>query len=170
MERVEKMKTIKPYFVIETPINGEEILKHLERCGRTCYKSEGNIKEDSGVIDKAIARSKKDRKKMAVDSSGRCAVTYFTVKERFIDYTLVEFKLATGRTHQIRVHAKDMKHAVVGDRKYGHIDHFGLNGQLLHAYKLTVFQPTTGEEMTFEAPLPDYFEKVLIKLRKEKQD
>ncbi len=127
----------------------------------------GNIKEDEGVIDKAIARSKKDRKKMAVDDNGRRAITHYFVRERFGDYTLVEFKLGTGRTHQIRVHAKYINHPVVGDITYGKKDDFGLNGQLLHAFKLELTHPSTGERMTFYAPLPDYFEKVLEKLRKK---
>lgn len=126
----------------------------------------GNIKEDSGVIDKAIARSTRDRKLMTADDEGRKAVTYYNVLERFGDYTFVEFKLGTGRTHQIRVHAKYINHCVVGDTAYGKKDNFGLNGQLLHAYKLTLTHPVTGEEMTFTAPLPDYFLKVLDKLRK----
>ncbi|MGN0767932.1 MAG: RluA family pseudouridine synthase [Christensenellales bacterium] len=127
----------------------------------------GNIKEDEGTIDAPIARSVRDRKKMAVDENGRRAVTHYTVRERFGDYTLVEFKLETGRTHQIRVHAKYINHPVVGDVTYGKKDSFGLNGQLLHAYKLTLTHPTTGERMTFEADLPDYFKRVLDKLRKK---
>ena len=126
----------------------------------------GNIKEDTGVVDQPIARSKTDRKKMAVDPEGRKATTYYTVKERFGEYTLVEFKLATGRTHQIRVHAKYINHPVVGDITYGKKDTFGLNGQLLHAYKLELTHPTTGERMIFYADLPDYFTAVLEKLRK----
>lgn len=126
----------------------------------------GNIKEDEGRIDKGIARSTRDRKLMAPDDNGRRAVTNYYVRERFGDYTLVEFKLETGRTHQIRVHAKYINHPVVGDVAYGKKDAFGLNGQLLHAYKLTFTHPTTGERMEFFAPLPDYFEKVLDKLRK----
>lgn len=127
----------------------------------------GNIKEDEGTIDAPIARSVRDRKKMAVDENGRRAVTHYKVRERFGDYTLVEFKLETGRTHQIRVHAKYINHPVVGDVTYGKKDSFGLNGQLLHAYKLTLTHPTTGEKMTFEADLPDYFKRVLDKLRKK---
>lgn len=127
----------------------------------------GNIKEDEGTIDAPIARSVRDRKKMAVDENGRRAVTHYKVRERFGDYTLVEFKLETGRTHQIRVHAKYINHPVVGDVTYGKKDSFGLNGQLLHAYKLTLTHPTTGERMTFEADLPDYFKRVLDKLRKK---
>ncbi len=128
----------------------------------------GNIIDDEGVIDKAIARSVKDRKKMAPDDNGRRAVTHFKVLERFGDFTLCEFKLETGRTHQIRVHAKYINHPVVGDVLYGHKDSFGLNGQLLHAYKLVLTHPDSGNEMTFEAPIPDYFQKVLEKLRKNR--
>lgn len=126
----------------------------------------GNIKQDEGTVDKAIARSKKDRKKMAVDDSGRRAVTHYSVVERFGDYTLVSFKLETGRTHQIRVHSKFINHPVVGDIVYGKKDDFGLKGQLLHAYRLELTHPTTGERMSFSAPLPDYFTAVLKKLRK----
>ncbi len=126
----------------------------------------GNIKEDEGTIDAPIARSVRDRKKMAVDENGRRAVTHYKVRERFGDYTLVEFKLETGRTHQIRVHAKYINHPVVGDTVYGKKDNFGLNGQLLHAYKLVLTHPKSGERMTFEAEMPDYFTRVLDKLRK----
>lgn len=127
----------------------------------------GNIKEDEGVIDKAIARSVRDRKTMTTDDSGRRAVTRFRVLERFGDYTYMEFKLETGRTHQIRVHAKYIKHPVVGDLIYGKKDNFGLKGQLLHACRLILTHPTSGERMEFTAPLPDYFERVLEKLRKD---
>ncbi len=126
----------------------------------------GNIKTDEGVVDKGIARSKRDRKMMAIDDEGRRAITHYTVQERFGDFTLVEFRLKTGRTHQIRVHAKYLNHPVVGDTVYGKKDSFGLKGQLLHAYKLTLTHPVSGERMEFFAPLPDYFENVLEKLRK----
>ncbi|MDD4316015.1 MAG: RluA family pseudouridine synthase [Clostridia bacterium] len=126
---------------------------------------EGNIKQDSGTIDMPLARLKTDRKKMSVDENGRRAVTGFKVIERFGDYTLVEFKLQTGRTHQIRVHCKALNHAVVGDITYGRKDKFGLKGQLLHSYKLALTHPSTGERLVFEAPLPEYFERVLAKLR-----
>lgn len=127
----------------------------------------GNIKEDTGTITTGIARSKKDRKTMTVDSTGRKAVTHFFVKERFVDYTLVEFVLETGRTHQIRVHAKYIKHPVVGDLTYGHKSKFDINGQLLHAYKLELNQPSTGERMSFTVPLPDYYKAVLDEIRRE---
>lgn len=126
---------------------------------------EGNIKEDSGRLDMPIARHKTNRKIMAIDPNGRRAVTDFRIVERFGDFTLVEFRLQTGRTHQIRVHCKAINHAIVGDVTYGRKDKFGLKGQLLHSYKLVLTHPMTQERMTFEAPLPDYFENVLQKLR-----
>lgn len=125
----------------------------------------GNLKEDSGEIVTKIARDKKDRKKMAVADVGREAITNYRVLERFKDACLVEFSLKTGRTHQIRVHAKYLNHPVVGDKVYGK-EVKGLNGQLLHAYKLSFIHPTTGKEVSFTAPLPDYFENYLQKLRK----
>ena len=102
---------------------------------------------------------------MAVVRDGREATTLFTVMERFGQYTLVQYELKTGRTHQIRVHSKYLHHPVVGDATYGGSNKFGLDGQLLHAYRLELTQPTTGERMFFEAPLPDYFARVLSILR-----
>lgn len=127
---------------------------------------DGNIKEDSGVIEQPIARHRIDRKKMAVDRDGRVAKTAFKVLERFQKYTLVEYELFTGRTHQIRVHSSFIHHPVVGDPVYGGSNKFGLDGQLLHAFKLVLAHPRSGEIMTFEAPIPQYFETVLNKLRK----
>lgn len=126
---------------------------------------DGNIKEDSGIIDKPIGRSKTDRKKMAVVADGRPAKTAYKVLERFGKYTLVEFELFTGRTHQIRVHGLSIHHPVVGDPVYGGSNKFGLKGQLLHAFKLEFTHPSTGERMVFEAELPEYFREVLNKLR-----
>ena len=103
---------------------------------------------------------------MDVVDGGRNAVTYFKVEERFKNYTLTRFELKTGRTHQIRVHAKYMSHPVVGDKTYGYKTcRFNLNGQLLHAQTLKFTHPATGEQMSFYAPLPDYFENVLKVLR-----
>lgn len=127
---------------------------------------DGNIKEDEGVICQPIARNPKDRKQMAVVEGGREATTLYTVVERFGQYTLVKFELKTGRTHQIRVHAKYIHHPVVGDDVYGGSNKFGLAGQLLTAYRLELDQPTTGERLAFEIPLPPYFLDVLEKLRK----
>ena len=96
---------------------------------------------------------------------GKRAITDYKVVKRFKDFTLCEFSLHTGRTHQIRVHAKHLGHPVVGDPVYGPKKcPFKLNGQLLHAYEISFFHPTSGERMTFNAPLPDYFQAVLKKL------
>lgn len=127
---------------------------------------DGNFKEDTGTIDAPIARNKRDRKKMGIDSDGRRAVTHYTVLERFGKYTLVRFELETGRTHQIRVHSSHIHHPIVGDEVYGGSTALYKNGQLLHARQLVLTHPISGERMTFEAELPDYFENVLEKLRK----
>ena len=104
---------------------------------------------------------------MAVSNTGRNAVTEYKVLQRFDGYTLCEFSLKTGRTHQIRVHAKHLGHPVVGDMVYGFKSNkFKLNGQLLHAKGLSFVHPTTNELVTFTAPLPTYFEQVLKKLQK----
>lgn len=123
---------------------------------------EGVIKEDNGIVDKPIGRSHSDRKKMDVVADGRSAQTHYTVLERYNGYTLVQFELKTGRTHQIRVHAKYLGHPVVGDKTYGFAKcRFALEGQLLHAQTLIFTHPSTGKQMSFTAPLPDYFQKVL---------
>ena len=127
---------------------------------------DGNVKADEGVIEQPVDRNPKDRKKMAVVKDGRPAKTAYKVLERFGRYTLMEFELFTGRTHQIRVHCAYMRHPVVGDPRYGGSNAFGLKGQLLHAARLVVNHPSTGERMEFTAPLPDYFREVLAKLRK----
>lgn len=127
---------------------------------------DGNFKEDNGIIDAPIARNKRDRKKMGIDPDGRRAVTHYTVLERFGKYTLVRFELETGRTHQIRVHSSHIHHPIVGDEVYGGSTALYKNGQLLHARQLVLTHPISGEKMTFEAELPDYFENVLEKLRK----
>lgn len=126
---------------------------------------DGVVQKDSGEIRNFLARSTADRKKYAVAKDGRLAITLYKVVKRYSAYTLMEYELKTGRTHQIRVHSRYIGHPVVGDRTYGGSDAFGLNGQLLHAYKLVLTHPRTGEEMTFTAPLPDYFQSVLDKLK-----
>src|SRR5690554_6669977 len=125
----------------------------------------GNIKEDSGQIEAPLARHSVDRKKIAVAPHGRYAKTLYKVMERFMDYTLVEFQLSTGRTHQIRVHCKSLQHPIVGDKKYGVKEKFTLKSQLLHAYKLVVKHPLSGEEMSFTAPIFDHFQRFLDVLR-----
>lgn len=126
---------------------------------------DGVVQKDSGEIRNFLARSTVDRKKYTVAKDGRLAITLYKVVKRYSAYTLMEYELKTGRTHQIRVHSRYIGHPVVGDRTYGGSDAFGLNGQLLHAYKLVLTHPRTGEEMTFTAPLPDYFQNVLDKLK-----
>lgn len=129
---------------------------------------EGVLKSDEGRIETFIGRDTKDRTKMAVTKFGKTAITDYKVIKRYPNNTLCEFSLQTGRTHQIRVHAKHLGHPVVGDPEYGYKNQkFNLDGQLLHAKKLVLTHPSTGEEMTFTAPIPDYFEKVLSILDKK---
>ncbi|MBQ7408563.1 MAG: RluA family pseudouridine synthase [Clostridia bacterium] len=128
----------------------------------------GNLKQDSGRVDTHIDRSPKDRTAFCVCSKnkGRQAITDYKVVKRYEGYTLCEFSLLTGRTHQIRVHSKHLGCPVVGDKVYGHKRcAFKLNGQLLHAYKLTFIHPTSNEEVTFTCDLPDYFKDVLAQLK-----
>ena len=130
----------------------------------------GNVKQDEGTINANIARSTKDRKKMAVcDSScGKVAISHYKVLKHYAsDYTLLEFKLETGRTHQIRVHSAYINHPIVGDEVYGRVDkNLKSNGQFLHAYKLQLKNPRTNELMTFKAPIPELFDNALKKLDK----
>ena len=127
----------------------------------------GRVKEN-GTVNAPIARNPKDRKKMAVAAGGREAVTHYEVLEDYGEYTLLRCILETGRTHQIRVHMSYIGHSIVGDRTYcGKKDKFGLDGQLLHARTIGFDHPVTGEAMRFDAPLPDYFENVIEKLRKK---
>ena len=125
----------------------------------------GNFKDEEGTIDAPIGRNPKDRKKMAVVSNGREAITHYKVLEQFKGYTYVEFKLETGRTHQIRVHMASIGHPLVGDDVYGKPVK-NLQGQTLHAQTLGFKQPSTGEYVEVNAPLPDYFEELLEKYRK----
>ena len=118
---------------------------------------EGNIREDSGRIEAAIARSKKDRKKMAVDEEGREAITEWTVLERGRGVTLLDVHILTGRTHQIRVHCKHIGHPVCGDPIYGSPKGAKVPRLMLHAYSLSFTHPTTGERLTFTAELPEEF-------------
>ena len=127
----------------------------------------GNIKEDEGTIHSIIGRDPKDRKKMASGvKNGKDAVTHYRVLERFGNYTYAEFVLETGRTHQIRVHMRSIGHPLLGDDLYGPAKcPFNLEGQTLHAMVLGFIHPVSGSYMEFTAPLPEYFEKLLGKLR-----
>lgn len=128
----------------------------------------GRIKDDTGTVDAPIGRNPKDRKKMAVtDKNSKNAITHFTVLERFSDYTYIKCALETGRTHQIRVHMAYKGHPVAGDTVYGPKNTpKSLGGQCLHAGLIGFIHPRSGEYLEFEAPLPEYFEKFLDKLRK----
>ena len=128
----------------------------------------GNLKEDSGTINAPIGRHPVDRKKMAVNyRNGKEAVTHYRVLERFGNYTYIECRLETGRTHQIRVHMSHIGHPLLGDNVYGSgRSPFSLQGQTLHAMILGFVHPRTKEYMEFEAPLPDYFTEILRSLRK----
>ena len=127
----------------------------------------GNLKEDTGTVEGAIGRHPIDRKKMSInEKNGKPAVTHYTVLERFGNYTLIECKLETGRTHQIRVHMTSIGHPLVGDEVYGPAKcPFKLQGQCLHAMVLGFVHPRSGEYMEFSAELPEYFEELLRKLR-----
>ena len=125
----------------------------------------GIIPEDEATINMPIGRSKIDRKKMAVDKEGKVAITHFKVLKRFEKYTLLEVKIDTGRTHQIRVHMSYIKHPVVGDMVYSSgKNEFGVEGQMLHAYSLDFTHPVTKEKMHLEAELPEYFKDVINRL------
>ena len=126
----------------------------------------GMVKDDEGTVSTLIGRDTKDRKKMSARvSDGKTAITHYRVLERFKDYTYIECRLETGRTHQIRVHMAYIGHPLVGDMIYGNRKNsFGIDTQCLHAYILGFDQPTTGEYIETCAPLPDYFKYLLEKL------
>lgn len=145
----------------------EQIKTHS--AGRRYYAVVYGVpREDTGTICAPIARHRTDRKKMAVVDGGREAITHYEVLEHFQGYAYMTFLLETGRTHQIRVHMAHIGHPIIGDPLYGPAkDKWKLNGQCLHAGALTLVHPTTGQQMTFQAPLPEYFTAVLQKLRNQ---
>ena len=128
----------------------------------------GNLKEDQGTEEGPIGRHPIDRKKMAVNyKNGKDAVTHYQVLERFGQYTYIDSRPETGRTHQIRVHMASIGHPLLGDSVYGPSKNpWKLQGQTLHAMVLGFRHPVTGEYMEFTAPLPEYFSELLDKLRK----
>lgn len=131
----------------------------------------GTIAENEATINMPIGRSTKDRKKMAVTKSGKEAVTHFKVLNRYTtdkgSYTLLEIKIDTGRTHQIRVHMAEIGHPVIGDVVYSNgKNEFGVEGQCLHAKRLEFTHPITRKEMKLEAPLPEYFKNIIEHLEK----
>ncbi len=122
----------------------------------------GVIKENEATIDMPIGRSKKDRKKMAVTKDGKEAITHFKVLKRYENFTLLEIKIDTGRTHQIRVHLAEIGYPIVGDYIYSNGKNpFNVEGQMLHARQIEFVHPTTGKEMKIEAPIPEYFQRIL---------
>lgn len=131
----------------------------------------GVVKEDEGTIEGAIGRHPTQRKKMAInEKNGKPAITHYKVLQRFAKYTYMEFRLETGRTHQIRVHMASIGHPLLGDELYGNPKNLamkGLQGQTLHAMVIGFVHPTTHEYMEFEAPLPEYFQNLLQKLPKQ---
>ena len=128
----------------------------------------GVISENEATIDMPISRSDKDRKKMAVNRDGKKAITHFKVIARYNNYTLLDIKIDTGRTHQIRVHMAEIGHPVIGDEVYSNgKNEFGIKGQMLHAKSLDFTHPITGEKMHFEAELPEYFKDIINKLNKK---
>ena len=127
----------------------------------------GVVKENYATINMPIARSTKDRVKMAVDKNGKEAVTHIKVLERFNGYTFIEVNIETGRTHQIRVHMAQIGYPLVGDFVYSNGKNpFGVEGQMLHSYKLEFEHPITGKKMELTADLPKYFKDVLEELRR----
>ena len=129
----------------------------------------GTFAHDYGTIDAPIGRDETDRQKMAVtEKNSKEARTHFRVVERFKDYSLVECRLETGRTHQIRVHMRYIDHPIVGDEKYGYRRTMKIGGQLLHAHQLEFVHPSTGEKMVVEAEIPQDFAEVLQRLRAER--
>lgn len=136
-------------------LKDREIEKHYRAL------AEGVFKEDVGEIDAPIARSKKDRKKMAVDPDGRPALTRWKVLARGENCTLLDVHILTGRTHQIRVHLRSIHHPVCGDELYGFPKGAKVPCLMLHAFSLSFLHPRTKQKMAFEAPLPEDFRKGL---------
>ena len=128
----------------------------------------GYVKEDSGTVEGAIGRHPIERKKMAInEKNGKPAITHYKVLERFKNYTYMQFKLETGRTHQIRVHMASIGHPLLGDILYssGRSPFKHLKKKKKNAKKIGIIQPKTNEYMEYSAPLPEYFEKMLCLLK-----
>ena len=147
-------------------INMSEQIKNHEVTKTYLALVRGNIKENQATINMPIARSTKDRTKMAVSKNGKNAVTHIEVLERFDGFTYIKVNIETGRTHQIRVHMAQIGFPIVGDTVYSNGKNpFGVEGQMLHSSILEFVHPISGKEMKLEAPLPEYFEEVLKELR-----
>ncbi len=152
-------KNDKAHINLSNQIKNREIIKKYIALVR------GVVKENKATINMPIGRSNSDRKKMAVRKDGKNAVTHFEVLKRYKDYTLLDIKIDTGRTHQIRVHLANIGYPVVGDMVYSNGKNpFGVIGQMLHAKSLEFKHPITGKILKLEAPIPEYFQKVLDEL------
>lgn len=127
----------------------------------------GTLKESEGTVEGNIGRHPIDRKKMAlVTKGGKPAITHYRVLEQFKNAAYMEFCLETGRTHQIRVHMASIGHPLLGDTVYGNAKNpYKLNGQTLHAMTIGFIHPTTGEYLEVSAPIPEYFNALIKKLR-----
>ena len=151
-------------------INLSEQIKNHEVEKTYIALVKGIVKENEATINMPIGRNKNDRKKMAVEKDGKQAITNFKVLERFPkdNCTLLEVKIETGRTHQIRVHLSYIGYPIIGDTTYSNgKNKWQVIGQCLHAKSLKFKHPTTGKEMTIEAEVPKYFEEILEQLRKD---
>lgn len=146
-------------------INLSEQIKNREVKKTYLALVRGVIKENDATINMPISRSTKDRKKMAVSKTGKEAITHFKVLKRYNNYTFLEVKIETGRTHQIRVHMSQIGYPIVGDMVYSNgRNPFAVEGQMLHAAKLSFKHPITNKELNLETPLPKYFLDILDKL------
>ena len=126
----------------------------------------GIVENDEGTINEPIYRPTEDSIKRIVDEKGQASITHYKVLERLNDATVVEVKLETGRTHQIRVHMSHIGHGIIGDELYGYVDENLINRQALHAYSLSFNQPRTKENLEFKAELSNDIKNLIEKLRK----
>lgn len=149
-------------------INISEQIKNHEVKKTYIALVRGIVRENMATIDMPIARSNKDRTKMAVSKNGKNAITHIKVLERFKGFTLLEVNIETGRTHQIRVHLSEIGYPIVGDYVYSNGKNpFNVVGQMLHSMRIEFKHPITNKQMKLEAELPEYFEEILTSLRKE---
>lgn len=148
-------------------INMSEQIKNHQVEKTYIALTRGSVKENTATINMPIGRSTKDRKKMAISKDGKNAITHFTVIKRFANYTLLEVKIETGRTHQIRVHLSEIGYPIIGDTVYSNgKNEWNIVGQCLHAKSLKFKHPITNKEMFIQAQLPEYFQDIISDLEK----